>query len=109
MLGIISTMDQKNVLFVKYYVKPKRDERGNEINDDSDYVEDPDEYFSGLPIAPPLKGKKRSTVHFGDKAKKMAKKLERMEKQKTQLEEKIARQNGRVPQSLQEVQKGDPS
>ena len=37
----------------------------------------------------------------------MAKKLERMEKQKSQLEQRIARQHGRAPQLLQEEQKGD--
>ena len=54
-----------------------------------------------------MKGKKRSTVFFGDSSKKMAKKLERMEKQKSQLEQRIARQHGRAPQLLQEEQKGD--
>lgn len=107
MLGIISTMDKNNVLFAKHYVKPKRDERGNELSSEDEYVEDKNDFFTGLPLAPPLKGKKRSTVFFGDSSKKMAKKLERMEKQKSQLEQRIARQHGRAPQLLQEEQKGD--
>ena len=40
MLGIISTMDKNNVLFAKHYVKPKRDERGNELSSEDEYVED---------------------------------------------------------------------
>ena len=57
MLGIISTMDKNNVLFAKHYVKPKRDERGNELSSEDEYVEDKNEFFTGLPLAPPIKGK----------------------------------------------------
>ena len=109
MLGIISTMNDKNILFAKDYVKPKYDERGQELSDDEDYIEDKNGFFAGLPLAPPKKSK-RATVTFVSQEKQWAKQRQRLEKQKEQIERKLhQRQYGRVPSFLNGNQSGRSS
>ena len=78
-------MDPKSVLFAKKYVRLKPDKRGFELNDNEDYVEDQDNFYARLLLAPPMKGN-LSTVSFVDHTKKHAKKFERLKKQKETLE-----------------------